>query len=124
VEGLCERADRLICARITKVEAHAALGRAHRQQDRLTATDHATAREELERFWGAVAVVPTDEPVLLEAERLGDRLGLRAYDAIQLASALSIADLEPLLVSSDGELCRAAVEEGLPVTVPVPRSGP
>lgn len=119
VEALCEGAERLICARISAVEAHAALARAHLRQGRLSRTDYATARGELERFWATAAVVPTDEAILDAAQQAGESHGLRAYDAVQLASALSVADLEPILVSGDGELCAAAIEEGLAATVPL-----
>ena len=70
-------------------------------------------------------VVEVTESVVDIAMRLAEQHGLRGYDAVQLAAALSVHAARataglPLLnfVSADTELNTAAAAEGLPVEDP------
>jgi predicted nucleic acid-binding protein len=63
--------------------------------------------------------------VVQEASALTRRRGLRGYDAVHLASALTLrqslreSDLDaPIFVSADADLCAAARDEGLQVMAP------
>ncbi len=59
-------------------------------------------------------------PLLRKASQLADLHALRAYDAVQLASALEVRVIVPslTLLSADTELNTAATAEGLPVDNP------
>ena len=57
-----------------------------------------------------------DEPVLRDAAGLEPR-PLRSLDAIHLATALSLGDLDAM-VTYDGRLATAAAEAGLEVASP------
>jgi predicted nucleic acid-binding protein len=84
---------------------------------RITPDGYPTARLALERVWGSVVEIRLDGALPRLAGSLADRHGLRALDAIQLASALSIATPEdrPTLVTFDRRLAEAALAEGLTV---------
>ena len=77
----------------------------------------ARAREVLER----VALVPVDDGIVREAADLKPA-GLRALDAIHLATALSLADDIERLITYDARLAEAAVVAG--VLVGAPGAGP
>lgn len=60
-------------------------------------------------------VLSLTEPVLVAAAREAARHALRAYDAVQLASALAVRDLDPRcsqFACFDSELRRAASRSG------------
>lgn len=59
--------------------------------------------------------IEADAPLVDTAAIVGVRHGLRGVDAIHLASALELAELNPTLVSWDGRQRAAARAEGLPV---------
>ena len=68
------------------------------------------------------AIVSLTEPVLIAAAREAARHSLRAYDAVQLASALAVRELDPRcshFACFDGELRRAASRAGF---VPIPEA--
>jgi uncharacterized protein len=71
----------------------------------------------LERVLGAIALLPLEREVLLRAGAF-DAPFLRALDAIQLAAALSVADVLEGFVSYDERQIEAAQIAGLPVVSP------
>jgi hypothetical protein len=85
----------------------------------LSQCDRRSALDAIERDWVDYAVVDPDERL---ASLLAWRLRLRTCAAVQLAAALTIAELaasEPLVFSSfDPDLNRAAGAEGLSVIEP------
>lgn len=100
---------------LTYVEARAALARM-RFDGRLESVSHGEAVAELDRVWATTARVPVDADLVARAAVLVDRHGLRAYDAMQLAGALDIADAEqPHVACWGGNLRGAARDEGLPL---------
>ena len=112
-------------ARVTTVEMIAAITRRERGSA-LTPTDAATARAafqiDLDQEY---QVVEMTETLATQAMRLAKTHGLRGYDAIQLAAALTIQTLRATqqlpamtLVSADSELNAAAMAEGLIVEDP------
>ena len=120
------REDNLILtARVTMVELHGAIARRRRLgtislEDFTTATQAFTAHSLTEyRF------IELDLKTIFLARDLIDRHPLRAYDAVQLASAL-IANHgliqsnspELVFVSSDNQLNKAAIAEGFQVDNP------
>jgi uncharacterized protein len=112
-------------AAITRVEVVAALYRRHRMGDiSVVDTQRATAAF-LHEAAGVFRVVTTDAAILDTAIRLLAVHSIRAYDAIQLASALHLAAEyqsaglpSPGFISADQMLNRAALAEGLGVEDP------
>jgi hypothetical protein len=96
--------DRVVSSLLLYPEARAALGR--------------VARASLESLWEQVDRVAIDEPLARSAADLAERCRLRAYDAVHLASALSLPEEDVVLVSADRDLLEAAQALGLD-TAPV-----
>jgi len=63
----------------------------------------------------AMVLVGVDEPLARNAGRLAEEHGLRGYDAVHLATALSAEDRELVVVTWDQDLARAALRCGHPV---------
>jgi predicted nucleic acid-binding protein len=114
----------LAISQIARVEVPAALWRKHRMGELSPAAagvliaefeaDYFGTKQEPERF----AVVLIASEVLDSAATLAGRHRLRAYDAVQLASACALRDLIQDLVffaAYDTDLNSAAVAEGLGV---------
>ncbi|MFN8511395.1 MAG: type II toxin-antitoxin system VapC family toxin [Thermomicrobiales bacterium] len=114
----------LFVAAIVRVEAVSALAR-RRREGRLSALGARNLRLLIERQIGRCIVAEANDAVLQRACDLLERHALRAYDAVQLASALESNDrlqaraLAPItFVSADQRLLAAASAEGLAVEDP------
>ncbi len=115
----------IFLTRITRVEVTAALARRGRggfPSGMSVAAILSQFRYDLAHQYNTLEIVPA---LLVEAERLAERHGLRGYDAVQLAASASLhhgrsaAGLSGLtLISADGELNAAALAEGLAVDDP------
>lgn len=110
--ALWDEAAVVLGSRLLYPELRAALGRAHRA-GRITAAKLAEAKEILVDRMADVDIVEVDERLALAAGELAERLRLRAYDAVHLASALQVDGTT--LATWDGDLIRAAAATGLPV---------
>lgn len=104
---------------LTYVEARSGLARAVAAR-RLRIALLGRAKAKLERLLTQVRLVEPTPLLLRAAGELTERHRLRAYDAVHLASALSLGDDDLVLASWDAELRRSAREAGLAVA---PRSG-
>jgi predicted nucleic acid-binding protein len=60
-----------------------------------------------------VVAIGVDEQLTRAAGALASEFALRGYDAVHLATALSIAEHHVALVTWDHDLCSAAAEAGL-----------
>jgi predicted nucleic acid-binding protein len=127
VEDLCEaRAGHMIyTVRVSGAEIIAALFRRARSGSLSLAAAQAEAAQFKIDLANDYQVVEVTESVVDIAMRLAEQHGLRGYDAVQLAAALSVHAARataglPLLnfVSADTELNTAAAAEGLPVEDP------
>jgi uncharacterized protein len=99
---------------IAYVEVRAALAAAARNA-RLSADALAGRRAELRRRWRQVSpVAPSDEVIRL-AGNLAESTGLRALDAIHLASARLVGDPQTVFVTWDRRLAAAASALGMAV---------
>jgi predicted nucleic acid-binding protein len=94
-------------------EGRAALGAARRSQ-RLSAAAHGRATDQFEAIHGELLLVGIDEQLARHAGELAQRLALRGYDAVHLASALALG-ADTALVSWDQDLRRAAARSGCAV---------
>jgi predicted nucleic acid-binding protein len=99
---------------VSYAEARAAFAR-HRREGALRPAELRRVVRELDAEWGSYSVVELSDTVVRRAGGLAERHALRAYDAVQLASALDVrragANLE--FLAFDARLLRAARREGL-----------
>lgn len=111
----------LAVSALARVEVPAAIWRKHRLGELETADASTLARAFTVDFAGATrrpprfAVVPVTATVLEEAAHAVGRHGLRAYDAVQLASALAVRSADAnsrTLACFDGDLRAAGAVEG------------
>ncbi len=114
---LWDRADVVASSQLVYPEARAAAAAA-RRGDRI---DSRTLRRAVQRIDGLCAeldFIGVDLDLARAAGGLAEAHGLRGYDAVHLASALSIG-AEPLLLATwDGDLAHAAVALGCSVSPP------
>lgn len=102
-----DHADKIVSVHLLYAEGRAALARGQRM-GRLTASQLRRAVVDFENFWRQVERVAFADIVVRRAGDLAEELGLRAYDAVHLAAAESVADPDLVLVAGDRQLCRAA----------------
>jgi predicted nucleic acid-binding protein len=112
VAAIWRNSDRRISSLILYPEARAAIGRAERM-GRLERTHSTRARGRFEALWAALDTIEVTDILARRAGDLAERHGLRAYDAVHLASVEYIDDSDTTLVSADGELLDAASDLGL-----------
>ncbi len=113
-----------VCA-LTEVELNAALARRFRAGD-LTQQQVDLAVADAHQDFGGFYIVEIFDDIVKRAVNLAQRHGLRAYDAVQLSTAIEVrsivATAEPrdlfYIVSADLELNAAAQVEGIPVEDP------
>jgi predicted nucleic acid-binding protein len=113
--------DAIACAktvaasRIAYAEARAALARAHRES-RIRTADLRRALSELDEDWERFFIVEATSGVARNAGDLAEKHGLRAYDALQLASALLLqrdVKANVAFLAFDEDLMAAAADAGL-----------
>jgi uncharacterized protein len=114
----------IVVSALARVEVPAAIWRKHRSGEldredalvlaRTFAVDYAGTRGAPARF---LAMRVADQ-ILEQAANLPGEYGLRAYDAVQLASALAVRRLDErctTFVTFDRDLSAAAAEEGFDI---------
>lgn len=111
VGAVWDHVDDRYASLIGYVELRSAIASAARSR-RIDGSTLLAARAEIEDLWASVVAVDVDEPLVRKAGELSDRHGLRASDAIHLASALRIADGPTTFIAFDARLRDAAVAEG------------
>ena len=99
-------------SRLTCVETLAALAAA-RRAGRITSAIHAAAVADFIEIWAALEVVDLSDDVAWEAGAIAATFGLRAGDAIHLATAQRLRDPSTSIVSWDIGLRRAAMAAGM-----------
>lgn len=98
-------------SRLCVVETRSALAAA-RKADRLTDHELERARLALARLLERVSFVEVDAELVDVAAELAEAFALRGYDAVQLASMLTL-DEGAVFATTDGSLVRAARLLGL-----------
>lgn len=109
-------ADAVASVNLIMVEARAALAAAKRNR-RLTKAQHRSAVAEFEALIGDLHIVPVTDELVASAAELADDEGLRGYDAVHLAAALTVE--ATVLSSADTALCAAAARRGLHIANPL-----
>ena len=102
-------------ATITYAEMYSGFSRKHREGG-LSTKQYNFVCEEFESYWPSCICLQLTPIVLALARDLMKRNPLRAFDAIHLASALSLEKemTEPItIIASDEKLLQAAAAEGL-----------
>jgi predicted nucleic acid-binding protein len=115
VVSLTSAAEAVATSLVSRAEVAAALARAVRlgvlDKDR-----GARAQRRFAREWPDIARIPVGEALVSRAEALAWSHGLRGYDAVQLASALTWQDSigqEVVLATFDRQLWEATTRAGL-----------
>jgi predicted nucleic acid-binding protein len=111
---LWDRADRVVSVRLSHVEARAALAQAARL-GRISSKHLRSSVRGLEHLLGQIDMVDADDELIREAGDLAEDQGLRAHDAVHLAAALRVADLELIVVAGDRALLAAAGALGMSI---------
>ncbi len=109
-----DRADRLVSVRLSHVEARAALAQAARI-GRISSKHLRSSVGDLEGLIDQIDMVDADEDLIREAGDLAEDQGLRAYDAVHLAAARRVDDLDLIVVAGDRALLAAAEALGMSV---------
>jgi len=115
VQALVAAEASLATAKVAYVEVHSALARKQRE-GHLSQVQYAHACRQFERDWQAYIRVDLRDEILLLARDLIQRHPLRGFDAIHLASALSLKSAlgeDITFAAADGRLLRASEAEGL-----------
>lgn len=112
--ALWDGADAVVSSRLAYPEVRAALAAAART-DRLSARAHGRAKADWDEFWGGIRAVEVSPRLALDAGRLAEAHRLRGYDAVHLASALTLHESSPIVAVWDETLRRGAIEAGLEV---------
>lgn len=115
-EEIWDAADVLVSVALIVVEGRAALAAARRGA-RLSAAQHRRARNEFTALVDELTVVEVTAELVETAAGLAEEEGLRGYDAVHLAAALSVE--AAVLTSADIDLCDAAQRRGLHIANPI-----
>jgi predicted nucleic acid-binding protein len=111
---LWDRADRVVSVRLSQVESRAALAQAARL-GRISSKHLRSSVRDLEDLLSQIDMVDVDDELIREAGDLAEDEGLRAYDALHLAAARRVADLELIVVAGDRALLAAAGALGMSI---------
>lgn len=110
-------ADLRVSSILLYPETRSALARAKRGGRIRTPQQLTILRRLIDDLWEDVYRIEVTEEIARGAGELAEMHGLRAYDAVHLASADTVGE-EAVLVAKDGALLAAARERGLE-TVPL-----
>jgi uncharacterized protein len=114
VGELWDRASSVVSGQLVYPEARAAAAAAHRN-GRLDAAQLRAAVRAIDEIYGELTKVTVDAALARVAGELAERRALRGYDAVHLASAMSIDSPDVVLATWDRALADAAGAEGLVV---------
>lgn len=114
---LWDRAELVLSSQLVYPEARAAAAAARRGR-RITPATLRRAVDRIDELCAEVDFIGLDPVLSHTAGDLAEVHGLRGYDAVHLATALSI-DRDSMVVATwDGDLARAAVAAGCAVSPP------
>ncbi len=117
-ERLWNEATRTVSVRLLYVEARAALARAQRL-GRLTREGLASAVALLDDLSAQIDHIEITDRLVRTAGALSEEQQLRGYDAVHLAAAHAVADVDTIFASGDQQLIAAASHLGL-IVAPAP----
>jgi predicted nucleic acid-binding protein len=111
---LWDDADLVTVSLIAYPEARAALASAQKTRC-ISAAELGDAKRKLNRLWTQTQVIDIDEALALAAGDAAETFGLRGYDAVHLATAVTLQDESLLVATWDEDLREACLAAGLPV---------
>jgi hypothetical protein len=114
---LWRMSDLAVTCRLTYVEVIAAIAQAHRS-GRTTTRRRDEALRSFEALWSRFDVLEFDRELSRAAAVAALRFGLRSYDSVHCASALSLKSDGVVAVSGDRALLRAWSTGGVAVADP------
>jgi len=114
---LWDRAESVVSSQLVYPEARAAAAAARRRR-RISSTVLRRAVDRIDELCTEVDVIGLDPALAHWAGDLAEAHGLRGYEAVHLATALSVESDSLLLATWDGDLARAAVAAGCRVSPP------
>jgi predicted nucleic acid-binding protein len=110
-------AELVTTSAISYLEVRAALARAVRENPpKLASTGYEDAKQAFEELWSQIYSVTVTDDLIDGASQVAERYELRAYDALQFATALSLAEEQLLFATTDHDLERAARTVGISLT--------
>ena len=110
--AMWDSTDLAFTSRIAYVEARAALAAGSRSR-RVAGTEQRAGRRALEGFFQAMDLIEVTPDIVRAAGDLAEAHGLRGYDAVHLASSLTLDLDDTVLVTWDRELAWAGYAAGL-----------
>lgn len=114
---LWDRAESVVSSQLVYPEARAAAAAARRGR-RITSATLRRAVDRIDGLCTELDVIGLDPDLAHTAGELAEAHGLRGYDAVHLATALSIDGDSMLFATWDGDLANAAVAAGCSVAPP------
>jgi len=117
IKRLVETATLAATSQLAYVEARAAFARKRRERG-LTPKDYRTVVQDFEDDWESYFIVDASSALVKWAGDLAEKHALRGYDAIHLASALTLlneADRSVIFSCFDSRLSSAGRREGLKI---------
>lgn len=111
---LWDQADLITVTLIAYPEAGSALAAANRA-GRISTVELGQVKRKLGRLWTQTQIVDFDQPIALSAGDVAEQYGLRGYDAVHLATAMSLQDESLVVATWDADLRKGAVDAGLRV---------
>lgn len=114
LKDIATRSATIATSRLSYVEVRAGLAAAHRA-DRLARLEHDRAVASFEDSWPAFLVVELTDVVGARSGAMAEAFGLRAGDAIQLASIFELDVRETVMVAWDARLRHACHAAGVVV---------
>lgn len=118
---LWDRADSVVSSQLVYPEARAAVAAAHRGR-RITAEMSHRAVRRIDELCAELVIIGLDPELAHAAGELAETQGLRGYDAVHLATAISINADSLVFATWDRELATAAIAAGCSVS-PDPADG-
>ncbi len=118
-DQLWDAAQLKLASHLLYQEARAALAAAARA-GRVDTRARRQAVRDLDAVVASMQRIGVDETLAREAGELAQKHALRGYDAVHLATALSVSDPMLLVVTWDRDLAGAALARGHPVAPALP----
>jgi predicted nucleic acid-binding protein len=114
-----DAAEVVATSSLAYVEARAAFARKRRERD-VSVRDYRDLVQDFDHDWESYLIVDVSNVLVKSAGRLAEKHALRGYDAVHLASAVTIrreGDRSVSFSCFDARLSRAARREGLKITL-------
>ena len=119
VKQIVQAAEVIATSHLAYVEARTAFARKRRERD-VTPKDYRTVLQDFEHDWESYFLVDVSDVLIKLAARLAEKHALRGYDAIHLASAVTVrrhGDQPVTFSCFDARLSQAARREGLKIVL-------